>query len=107
MSTLQVKVLPHNPGVVEVTVANASSTAPGTPLNETFEVSNTNPLDKTWEVETGPYKVKMTWSAGFQNIAGDGGGNAIRVNGQDLTYQVAGEPVETHGIYATFPVEVP
>ena len=102
---LQVKVKPANSGTITVKVWLAQRPG-GTPLNETFEVTKENPLNKTWQLEPARYAVTISWSAGYHNISGSTAGNGIIINGNNLYYQVLGEPSNQNSIHATFGVRV-
>jgi len=103
---LQVKVKPTNPGTITVKVWLAQRPG-GTQLNETFEVTKKNPLNKTWQLEPAQYAVTISWSAGYHNISGSTAGNGIIINGNNyLYYQVLGEPSDHNSIHATFGLRV-
>ncbi|MCX6224596.1 MAG: hypothetical protein NTV01_07580 [Bacteroidia bacterium] len=103
---LQVKVKPPNPGTVTVRVWLAQ-TPGGTPLNETFAVSQSNPLNKTWHLAPALYAVTISWKSGYQNITGAVADNGIIINGKAMYYQVLGTPADANGISATFDARIP
>lgn len=103
MGTLQVQVNPFNPGDVTVRVWMSQYPPTGTPIDETFKVNSTHPLNQTWELDSGLYSVTISWKDGYQNIASGGGeGNMITVNGVGQHYQVLGSPKDENGILANF-----
>jgi hypothetical protein len=101
----KVQVNPLNPGTVTVHVFLAQSPG-GTPLDQTFQVTSSSPLNQSWTLQPALYAVAISWQSGYQNIAALTAGNAIIVNGTGLYYQVLGSPGDANGISGMFGAQV-
>jgi hypothetical protein len=78
----------------------------GTPLDQTFQVTSSSPLNQSWTLQPALYAVAISWQSGYQNIAALTAGNAIIVNGTGLYYQVLGSPGDANGISGMFGAQV-
>jgi hypothetical protein len=105
MGWLQVMVKPPNPGTVYVVVYNAQWPG-GTPLYQTFQATNSSPLNRIWTLAPALYAVTISWISGYQNITGAIEGNGIIVNGAPLYYQVLGTPGDANGVSGLFPAQL-
>jgi hypothetical protein len=75
-------------------------------LDETFQVTSSSPLNKSWTLDPALYAVTISWASGYQNITGAIAGNGIIVNGTPLYYQVLGTPGDANGVSGMFGAQV-
>ncbi|NOQ73952.1 MAG: hypothetical protein GQ574_18245 [Crocinitomix sp.] len=106
MGTLRVQVKPGNPGDVKIQISMTQFPPTKTPINETLIATTDNPVDQSWDLDSGSYIVTISWEDGFQNISSSGGGNNITVNGKGLSYQVLGKPADQETVLASFGFKV-